>query len=134
MDKTALIFAMVGLLVFFIVLVTAYVIMGRSKKAVQPSEEAVTFEMFQADIERPSSTNTQLNRAVDTIIECYAQAIDAERPFDVYASLMEKLCVHPNTDSKVILRFQKALIAANPRYKGQMEKALKVGLAARGKR
>lgn len=119
---------MAGLLVLFIVLVAVYVSMGRSKKAVRVSGATViTFETMCAIINRTSATNPELNRAIDTIIERYSHIGD----FDVYGSLLEKLCTHPHTDSKVILRFQKALITANPKYKEQIEQRLKVGLAGR---
>lgn len=128
MDKTILTLGLAGLLVLFIVLVSIYVWIGRTKKEVVKSCEAVvTFEGMCSLIHNYSASNVQLNSAVDTIIERYGHIED----FRVYASLLEALCVHPNTDSKVILRFQKALITANPNLKDQIEKTLKLGLAGR---
>jgi uncharacterized protein YpmS len=135
MDKTTLVLIMAGLLVLFIVLVAVYVIMGRSKKTVSVSREtAITFEMLCAVIKHASTQNPELNRAVDTIIERYCNVIEGERPFEVYASLLAKLCVHPHTDSKMILRFQRSVLAVNPTYKEQIEKTLKLGLAGRDKK
>ena len=132
MDKTTLILVMVGLLLLFILLVSIYVWSARIKKvAPVNSEPVMTFETMCAVINHASSKNHELNRAVDTIIERYCSVIEGERPFDVYASLLAKLCVHPHTDSKVILRFQRAVLAANPNYKEQIEKTLKLGLAGR---
>lgn len=117
-----------GLIILLVVLVAAYVIIGRSKRVVSTdTQTVVTFEMMCTIINRNSTSNEELNRAVDTIIERYSQISD----FDVYGVLLEKLCTHPHTDSKVILRFQKALIMANPKYKDQIEKSLKLGLAGR---
>jgi len=128
MDKTTLVLVMAGLLVLFIVLVAVYVIMGRSKKATAVNvEEVVTFETICSVINSTSSSNVQLNRAVATIIEHYGQISD----FGAYGGLLEKLCIHPATDSKVILRFQKALITANVNYKESIEKTLKLGLEGR---
>lgn len=128
MDKTTLTLVMAGLLVLLIVLVSIYVWIGRSKKEPQASSQAViTFEGMCALIHSRATSNAQLNYAVDTIIGRYGHIED----FRVYGSLLEKLCVHPNTDSKVILRFQKALITANPHFKDQIEKTLKLGLAER---
>lgn len=133
MDKTALVLIMVGLLVVFIALVAVYVWIGRSKKAVEPAEQtAVTFETLQGIIHRSSSTNGELNGAVDMIVERYGDMRD--RGVDVYAALLEKLCIHPHTDSKVILRFEKALRGANPHHKEEIDKALKHGLEQRDKR
>lgn len=133
MDKTTLILVMAGLLLLFIVLVFIYVWSARLKKEVVLNDEAtvVTFPMMCAVINHASSKNPELNRAVDTIIERYCDVIEGERPFDVYASLLAKLCVHPHTDSKVILRFQRAVLAANPRQKEEIERTLKMGLAGR---
>ena len=128
MDKTTLILVMVGLLVLLVILVVVYVIMGRSKETVSSGNEtAITFESMSSIINRTSASNGELNRAVDIIIDNYCHITD----FEVYGSLLEKLCTHPHTDSKVILRFQKALITANPKYEEQIEKRLKLGLAGR---
>lgn len=132
MDKTTLVFVMAGLLLLFITLVFIYVRIGNSKQAVVPNEATMmTFSMMCAVINHASSKNPELNRAVDAIIERYCDVIEGERPFEVYASLLTKLCVHPHTDSKAILRFQKAIITANPHFKEQIEKTLKLGLAGR---
>ena len=131
MDKTTLILIMAGLLVLLVVLVAVYVIMGRSKETARSSSEtAITFESMSSIINRSSTNNTELNRAVDTILERYGNITD----FEPYGALLERVCTHPNTDSKVILRFQKALITANPKYKEQIEKRLKLGLAERDKK
>lgn len=134
MDKTALVLIMVGLLVVFIALVAVYVWIGRSKQTVRSghAEAAVTFETLQGIIHRSSSTNGELNGAVDMIVERYGDMRD--RGVDVYAALLEKLCIHPHTDSKVILRFEKALRGANPHHKEEIDKALKHGLEQRDKR
>ena len=128
MDKTTLILVMVGLLVLFIVLVSIYIWIGRTKKELDANTQAVvTFEGMCALIYSKHTSTAQLSDAVDTIIGRYSEVKD----FRVYASLLEAVCMHPNADSKVILRFQKALITANPKLKGQIEKALKLGLAGR---
>lgn len=128
MDKTTLVLAMAGLLLLFIALVTAYVWSARSKKTAPASAEAVaTFGEMCAVIHKNTSSNAQINRAVESILEHYSHIDD----FGVYGSLLEKLCVHPHTDSKVILRFQKGLITANGHLKDAIEKTLKLGLAGR---
>lgn len=122
---------MVGLLVLLVILVVVYVIMGRSKETEPSSSETViSFETMRSLINRASTSNTELNRAVDTILERYGNITD----FEAYGALLERVCSHPNTDSKVILRFQKGLITANPKYKDRIEKSLKLGLAGRDKK
>lgn len=128
MDKTTLMLVMALLLVIFILLVAVYVWNGRTKKDPAVSCEALeTFGEMCAVIHKNTSTNTQLNHAVDTIIERYSHIDD----FEAYGALLEKLCIHPATDSKVILRFQKALISENPHFKDRIEQTLKLGLAGR---
>lgn len=128
MDKTTLILVMASLLLLFIALVSIYVWIGRTKKESAANTQAVsTFEGMCSLIHSRSATNAQLNDAADTIIGRYSHIDD----FRVYAPLLEALCTHPNTDSKVILRFQKALITANPHLKDQIEKMLKLGLEGR---
>ncbi|MDD5210831.1 MAG: hypothetical protein PHV62_00310 [Sulfuricurvum sp.] len=127
MDKITLVFVMAGLLLLFIALVSIYVWSARKKAAPINSEAVMTFETMCEVINKNSSSNAQINHAVDAIIERYSHIDD----FRVYGALLEMLCTHPQTDSKVILRFQKALITANQDFKDQIEKRLKLGLAGR---
>jgi uncharacterized protein YpmS len=86
---------MVGLLILLVVLVVVYVIMGRSKEAEPSSSETVvTFETMRSIINRTSTSNAELNRAVDTILERYGNITD----FETYGALMERVCTHHNTD------------------------------------
>lgn len=126
MDAVTLLLVFAGLLILLIVLVTIYVWLGRSKKQ-NSGDIPETFEGMVSVINRTSSSNKELNHAVDMIVQRYSKITD----FETYASALEKLCTHPNTDSKLILRFQKALIAANPKEKEKIENRLKLGLAGR---
>lgn len=126
MDTVTLLLVFAGLLILLIVLVLIYVRLGRSKH-VANGDTVETFETMRLVIHRSSSTNAQLNHAVDVIIERYCTITD----FEVYAQLLETLCIHPHTDSKVILRLERALIAVNPKQKEKIEKRLKLGLAGR---
>jgi hypothetical protein len=135
MDKTTPLLVMGTLLVILILLVVLYVWIGRSKKkSVPESVVPVTFESLQAVIYHSTSTNSELKHAVNVITEQFIDIGSGERVFEKYASLLKKLCTHPHTDSKIILHFEKALRVANPRYKEEVEKALRLGLAERDKR
>jgi len=132
MDKTTPLLIMGALLVVLIVLVVLYVWIGRSKrKGVEDVDVPVTFASLQAVIHHPSSTNGELNDAVNIILEKFIEVGSTERGFEKYASLLQTLCTHPHTDSKVILKFEKALRTANPRYKEEIGKTLRLGLAQR---
>ncbi|MGZ8546788.1 MAG: hypothetical protein ACXWVU_05270, partial [Sulfuricurvum sp.] len=116
MDKTTPLLIMGTLLIILIFLVWIYVWIGRSKKKIIPEIIVpVTFESLQAIIHHSRSTNSDLNHAVNIIIKRFIDVGNATRGFEMYASLLKKLCTHPHTDSKIILRFEKALRAANPR-------------------
>ncbi len=132
MDKTTPLLIMGTLLIILILLVGLYVWIGRSKrKSVEDVDVPVTFASLQAVIHHPSSTNRELNDAVNIIVEKFIEVGSTQRGFEKYSALLKKLCTHPHTDSKIILRFEKALRVANPRYKEEIEKALRLGLAQR---
>lgn len=128
---TTLILTLVGLLFLLIALVFIYVWIGRTGKNAPSSLETVeTFESLREILKNPASTNAQLNRAVTIMADRFAR-IDSHH-IGVYKQLLETLCVHPHTDSKLVLRFEKALREANPSYTHEIEQALAIGLAARG--
>lgn len=131
MDKVTLLLIMVGLLFTLIFLVLLYVWVSRTKRA-PDAQAAETFESLQSLISDVSTSNNDLVRAVEVLIEKFIQIGEGTRDYSHYEALIEKLCIHPHTDSKVVLRFERALRSANPRFKEKIEKALKHGLAHRG--
>lgn len=138
MDKTTPLLIMGTLLIILIFLVWIYVWIGRAKKRIVANIEQpivpVTFESLQSIIHNPSSTNSELNNAVDILLEKFIIIGSESRKSEYYSSMLEKLCIHPNTDSKVILRFEKRLRIENPHYKEELENALRLGLAERDHR
>ncbi|MDP3464171.1 MAG: hypothetical protein Q8R86_00195 [Sulfuricurvum sp.] len=131
MDKVTLLLIMVGLLFTLIFLVLLYVWVSRTKRA-PDAQAAETFESLQSLISDVSTSNNDLVRAVEVLIEKFIQIGEGTRDYSHYEALIERLCIHPHTDSKVVLRFERALRSANPRFKEKIEKALKHGLAHRG--
>jgi hypothetical protein len=125
-----LIFTIVGLLFVLIALVGIYVWSSKSKVPLSSPESIETFESLSAVIQNRSSNNAQLDHAVAVIVNHFVLISPSALP--AYKNLLESLCVHPNTDSKLILRFEKALRQANPKYSHEIEQALALGLAARG--
>lgn len=126
-----LIFTIAGLLFVLILLVGIYVWSSKGKTTPASSPESIeTFESLSAVILNRSSNNAQLNHAVEMIVEHFATISVAT--LATYKSLVESLCVHPHTDSKLVLRFEKALRQANHQYAHDIEHALSIGLAARG--
>lgn len=126
-----LILTIVGLLFLLIILVALYVWSSKNK-ASQPliSETSETFESLSQVIKTPSSSASELAYAVDTILSRFPKI--GSHSIGSYKYLIEALCVHPKTDSKLILRFEKTLRSNNPPYAEEIERALAIGLAARG--
>lgn len=129
--STNLILILVGLLFLLIALVFIYVWIGRTSESGASELETIeTFESLREVVTNRASTNAQLGRAVTIITERFAR-IDPHR-IAVYKQMIEALCVHPHTDSKLILRFEKTLREVNPAYSHDIDQALAIGLAARG--
>lgn len=125
-----LILAIVGLLFLLIALVALYVWIGKSKTAVEVQETVETFESLGNIIKNSSSSAKELNHAVETILLRFGKM--NAHTVGKYKHLVEALCTHPRTDSKIILKFEKTLRTNNPDYSHEIEKSLAVGLAARG--
>lgn len=129
--STTLILTLVGLLFLLIALVFIYVWIGRTRQNTPSVPETIeTFESLREIINNRESTNAQLNRAVTMMTQRFGR-IDP-RHIGTYKHLIEALCLHPHTDSKLILRFEKTLREINPAYTHEIEQALAIGLAARG--
>lgn len=128
--STTLILTMVGLLFLLIGLVFLYVWVSRTRKHVVPVIEPVeSFETLSAILQSPLSSNAQLHLAVSRILERFAH-IESHR-LSKYKQLVEAVCVHAQSDSKLVLRFEKGLRTVNPAYSSEIEQALSIGLAAR---
>jgi hypothetical protein len=133
MEPFTLLIVMASLLFASIFLVLIYVWFGRTKSA-SIAEIPATFESLSAIVNSTASTNKEINHAVTVLVEKFIHIGEGTRDYPHYEAMIEKLCFHPNTDSKVILRFEKALREANPKFKEKIEKALKHGLSKRGKK
>mgnify|MGYP001809841336 CR=1 FL=1 len=126
-----LVLTMIGLLFLLIGLVALYVWIGKSKTVENKAPETVqTFESLSEVIKNRSSSAKELNDAVEMILSRFG-TINAHTA-GKYQYLLEALCVHPRTDSKLILRFEKTLRTTNPDYTHEIEKSLAIGLAKRG--
>lgn len=131
MTPVNLILTIVGLLFLLIALVALYVWSSKKKQPQNTVSEVVeTFASLSQVIKSHSTSATELTHAVDAILSRFG-TINAHT-LEGYKHLVEALCVHPKTDSKLILRFEKTLRSHNPDYADQIEKALARGLAARG--
>lgn len=127
-----LILMIAGLLFLLVALVVVYIWIGKSKPiplTAQP-QKIETFESLSEIIKNRSSSSSDLNHAVEIILSRFGHI--NSHTLSKYQHLLEALCTHPYTDSKLILRFEKTLRTANPDYTHEIEKALSIGLASRG--
>ena len=128
--STTLIITMAGLLLVLIVLVFLYIWVSRTRSVKsEPLNSIETFETLYPTILNSDSKNEELWHVCETIMQRYA--VIAPNRLDIYLHLIETLCVHPHTESKLIVQFEKGLRSANPRYAKEIEGALSRGLAHR---
>ena len=126
-----LILTIVALLFLLIALVALYVWNSKKKPLTQKSPTAIeTFESLSTIIKNRSSSSAELTHAVETILSRFGTI--TPHTIGAYKHLLETLCTHPQTDSKLILRFEKTLRTSNPTYAHEIEQSLALGLAARG--
>lgn len=134
MDALTLFLILVVLLFLLMGLVVVYVWINRSKPLASPEGRALNFGELKALIHDKHSDNRTLNSVVNEIIERFIVIDGTERTIEDFTGMIEVLCVHAHTDSKMILKLDKALRNANPRYKERIEKSIKTALAERDKR
>jgi len=126
-----LILTIIGLLFLLILLVALYVWSNKSKTAAEAIPSTIeTFESLSAIIKNRYSSARELNHAVEMILSHFGTI--TSHTIGKYKLLLEELCTHPHTDSKLILRFEKTLRMNNPSYTHDIEKSLALGLAQRG--
>ncbi|MDD5716985.1 MAG: hypothetical protein PHW64_04205 [Sulfuricurvum sp.] len=124
-----LILTIIGLMFVLTALVALYVWSHKKTVAAAPVK-VETFESLGAIIKNPLSSAAELHHAVEVILRDFSAITSSN--VGTYIYLLETLCVHPHTDSKLILRFEKSLRQINPKYAHEIEQALGAGLAARG--
>jgi hypothetical protein len=95
-----------------------------------------TFEMLLAIISNQKSSSDELEAALKSVIEYYGvippkEGIHPHKMFKKYAQLIITLCRHKNTNSKLILFFDRELQKRNPSYVSNIEEMLQRGLNSR---
>lgn len=132
MDTLNLLMILAGLLVALVLLVLIYVLSSRAKKPLAIAAEVAppSFEQLETIIHTKTSNNHSLNSAAKGILERFVTIEEFSR----YGKLIEALCLHPNTDSKLISHFEKTLRISNPKHQEEIRKSLQEGLAKRDKK
>lgn len=129
--STNLILTMTLLMAVLLILVSLYIALlkKRSPKKM-PYTETVTFETLCRVIDNPASTTENLRNATDDIVTRFPEITEGN--VQQYVQLVETLCTHPATDSRIILDFEKLLRKKNPNFANRINQALTAGLKQRG--
>jgi hypothetical protein len=95
-----------------------------------------TFKMLQAIISNQKSSSAELEDALKNVIKYYGiipkkEGIHPNKIFKKYAKLIITVCRHKNTNSKIVLLFDRELRKKNPTYEQNIEEMLQRGLNSR---
>ncbi len=144
MELTLLVKSFAGLV--FILVLLLYFLLSNSKKKtlakkkVKEQKERNTFpslESLVAIVKNKKSTKVELSEAIDKILKYHGiihpkLGIRSHPDFDIYGLVMLKICHHPHTDKKIILKYDKELREKNPEYEHEINDFLTKGLNTRG--
>lgn len=130
MDEFTLLVALAGLLMFLVLATLVFVIMKRPRAVLQAPAALATFEQLVEKIMDNTASNAALNTATTAILKRFVMIEN----YEPYEGVLKKLCVHPNSDSKMVSLFEKTLREANPKFKDKLGKSLKEGLGKRDKK
>jgi len=144
MLSTPLLLSIIVFSLLLLILVIVY-IRGSKKSKVQNTIKKntptimvapPTFKMLQAIISNQKSSSVELEDAVKNVIEYYGiipakEGIHPNKLFKKYAQLIITVCRHKNTNSKIVLLFDRELQKKNPTYEQNIEEMLQRGLNSR---
>ncbi len=144
MEITLLIKSAMGLLVILIILIYLFFFSSKKKKVVKKvvkkeSKPKVNYDLehLRSIIKSKKSTSKELKDALDLILKYHGTihkklGVRVHPDFDIYMDVLFTLCRHPNTNTSLIINFDKELEKLNPEYKPEINDALSKGLNSRG--
>ncbi|MFA6196125.1 MAG: hypothetical protein WC656_05740 [Sulfurimonas sp.] len=99
-------------------------------------EPVVDLEYLKAIIEHKRTTSKELQAALDLVLKHYGVipskvGVLYHHDFQIYMDILFSICIHPNTNKDIILRFDKELERLNPEYKVEINEAITKGLNSR---
>ena len=143
MEITLLFKFFIGLLLL-LALLLYFLLFKRKKKSLSKKsttspqrKNTPSFEALISVIKNKNATREELFSAVEDILKYYGTihpklGMRSHPDFDKYGLIILKLCHHPHTDKKIILKFDKELRAKNPEYAHEINDFLTKGLDTRG--
>ena len=97
------------------------------KKRIPQTESIPTLTSLLLIIQDKKSTTEQLTKSLETIIEYYGIIEN----IDIYSDILYRICKHPQTQTALILKFDKELRKRNPNYQKEINSAISKGLSSR---
>jgi len=109
----------------------------KSKSSLPKNDSFVSLESLLQIIKDKKSTTKELSEALDLVLKHHGTihpklGVRTHPDFDVYGEILLRICRHPNTNTKLILNFDKALEAKNEAYKKDINDFITKGLNSRG--
>ena len=146
MELTLLMKSMLGLVMILGILVCILLLPTKSKQKKQEIVEEnledsemddANFDDLRNIIKDKKSSTQELESALDLIIKRHGTmrkklGVRAHPDSDVYMDIMFRICRHPNTNKKIILKYNHDLEKLNPTYAKEINDALMRGLNSRG--
>lgn len=107
-----------------------------SKVSTQESDYKSLEELLEV-IKNRKSTTEQLKSALDLIIKYHSTipsklGVRLHPRFNIYGEVLLRICRHPNTSTKIILDFDRALEKKNEEYVKDINDFITKGLNSRG--
>lgn len=119
---------------FFLIILLAVLLAllfrrAKIKKAlcVQTQESVESLEVLFQRMKSAKVSATELEATLDLVLEHYGKIDD----FTLYEKILFSITLHPNTNKKIILNFDKQLSLRNPSFKKAISNAITDALKAR---
>ncbi len=146
MDITLLVKSFFGLVVLLAILI--FFLFYKPKKVLKTvkkknykvntnESDYASIETILEVIKEKSSTEEELEKALHLLIKHHGTihpklGLRPHPDFNVYGEIVLRICRHPNTSTKIILDFDRALEKKNEEYKKDINDFLTKGLNSRG--
>lgn len=144
MNSTILLIVMMVLLVLLIILVLVFTAGPKDEKKaaskgtvpLKAKEKVPTFEVLRATMKAKASSTEDIIEAYELLVKHHGiikdkMGIRVNPDFDRYMDLIFAVTRHKNANSKLVIGFEKALIAKNPQYEREIADAFNRGLSSR---
>lgn len=108
----------------------------REKREAKKKSSHKSLQEYVDIIKDKTSTTEDLEEAVDSILKYYGTihsklGTRTHPDFDIYLGALFRICTHPNTNTKIILKLNRGLEKQNPSYAKEINDAITRGLNSR---